>query len=109
MSPMRYGAGVKVKTIEALEYGVPTVATSVGAEGIELRGVDEALIVTDDAALFARAVIQLLTSVSAWDGQRAAIAQLHERWQQQPTASWIDVIDHTCARRAVPPRAEVPA
>ena len=46
--PLRYGAGVKIKTVEALQYGVPTVATNVGAEGIDLRGT-EALLVADDA------------------------------------------------------------
>ena len=35
ISPMRYGAGVKLKTIEALQFGVPIVATSVGSEGIQ--------------------------------------------------------------------------
>ncbi len=32
--PLRYGAGVKGKVIEALYYGVPVVTTEVGAEGI---------------------------------------------------------------------------
>ena len=32
--PLRYGAGVKGKTVEALYYGCPVVTTSVGAEGI---------------------------------------------------------------------------
>ncbi len=32
--PLRYGAGVKGKVIEALYYGLPVVTTSVGAEGI---------------------------------------------------------------------------
>lgn len=32
--PLRYGAGVKGKVIEALYYGMPVVTTSVGAEGI---------------------------------------------------------------------------
>ncbi len=32
--PLRYGAGVKGKVIEALYYGAPVVTTSVGAEGI---------------------------------------------------------------------------
>lgn len=32
--PLRYGAGVKGKTVEALYYGCPVVTTPVGAEGI---------------------------------------------------------------------------
>lgn len=33
--PLRLGAGVKVKTIEAMVAGLPVVTTSIGAEGIE--------------------------------------------------------------------------
>lgn len=35
IAPLRYGAGVKVKVLEALTAGIPTVATPVGAEGID--------------------------------------------------------------------------
>jgi len=50
--PLRSGAGVKIKTVEALQYGVPTVATKVGAEGIDLRG-HQRTVVADDAREFA--------------------------------------------------------
>lgn len=33
--PLRYGAGIKGKVIEALRYGTPVVTTPIGAEGIE--------------------------------------------------------------------------
>lgn len=32
--PLRYGAGVKGKILEALQYGVPLVTTAIGAEGL---------------------------------------------------------------------------
>ena len=50
--PIRYGSGVKLKTVEAVQYGVPTVSTVVGAEGISLddRG---AIVVADDPDRFA--------------------------------------------------------
>jgi glycosyltransferase involved in cell wall biosynthesis len=32
--PLRYGAGVKGKVLEAMKHGVPVVTTSIGAEGI---------------------------------------------------------------------------
>ena len=34
--PLRYGAGVKIKTVEALQYGVPTVATKCRRRGHRL-------------------------------------------------------------------------
>lgn len=35
IAPLRYGAGVKGKVIEALYYGDPVITTGVGAEGID--------------------------------------------------------------------------
>ncbi|MGY1735354.1 glycosyltransferase [Geodermatophilus sp. SYSU D00684] len=59
VSPMRLGAGVKLKGVVAMLWGVPVVATSVGAEGIE--GPDVFAAVADDAAAFAAAVARVLT------------------------------------------------
>lgn len=57
--PLRFGGGVKLKTLEAFAAGVPVVATSVGVEGIEARdGVH--VCVADDAAGFAERVLELL-------------------------------------------------
>ncbi len=55
--PLRYGAGVKGKVVEALYYGMPIVTTSVGSEGIP--GVEEVLCVEDRAERFAEAVVSL--------------------------------------------------
>ena len=35
IAPLRYGAGVKGKIIEAMAHGVPVVTTDIGAEGID--------------------------------------------------------------------------
>jgi len=55
--PLRYGGGVKGKVVEALYYNMPIVTTSTGAEG--LNGVEEYLIVRDDAKAFADIIIEL--------------------------------------------------
>ncbi len=99
ISPIRVGAGVKLKTVEALEYGVPTVATVVGAEGIELNGHDGALVVTDDADAYADAIVALLTDADAWRASRAAIDALAAEWVTRPVGSWVDVIDDALAAR----------
>ncbi|MBL9136104.1 MAG: glycosyltransferase [Verrucomicrobiales bacterium] len=66
VAPLRYGAGMKGKVTEALSAGLPVVTTSAGAQG--LRAVSgEHLIVADEAASFADAVVQLLQ-----DADRAA-------------------------------------
>jgi GT2 family glycosyltransferase len=72
IAPLRFGAGVKLKTVEALQYGVPIVATSTGAEGLDaLHG--DAIAVHDDAEAFAAAVVARLRDVEVWRAQRTAI------------------------------------
>ncbi len=41
VAPLRYGAGVKGKIGESLSFGLPTITTSIGAEGMDVeQGVD---------------------------------------------------------------------
>jgi len=67
--PLRFGAGVKLKVVEALHAGVPLVTTTIGAQGLE--GVDAACDVTDDPQDFATRVLRLMTDDDAWDAQAA--------------------------------------
>ena len=55
--PLRYGAGVKGKVLEALYNGIPLVTTTIGAEGIPFVG--NALEISDDPEGFAEKVIGL--------------------------------------------------
>lgn len=61
--PLRYGAGVKGKVVEALYYGTPMVTTSVGIEGIP--DPERVVKVADDAEDFANAVIRLYQDETA--------------------------------------------
>ena len=62
--PLRYGAGVKSKVVEALQQGLPLVTTSVGAQG--LPGVDATCAVADDEAALAGYMLELLADDAAW-------------------------------------------
>jgi len=60
--PLRVGGGVKVRTLNALAMGLPTVSTSVGIEGIDVTHGKNVLIAnTPDS--FAKAVIDVLTNI----------------------------------------------
>jgi glycosyltransferase involved in cell wall biosynthesis len=99
IAPIRFGAGVKVKTVQALQHGVPVVSTSCGAEGIDTYGID-AIAVADDAADFANYLVTLLTDRTQWEARRAAIADLTRRWDDDTDAeSWPGVIAGALARR----------
>jgi GT2 family glycosyltransferase/glycosyltransferase involved in cell wall biosynthesis len=92
--PLRFGSGVKIKTIEALQFGVPVVATSVGAEGIDLHDTG-AVAVHDEPATFADAVCRLLVDGDAWAAHRNRIEGLHEIWDQLAAhrPSWTEIIE----------------
>jgi glycosyltransferase involved in cell wall biosynthesis len=60
--PLRYGAGIKGKVVEAMSQGVPIVTTSVGAEGF--ADAEDVLFIADDARGFADAVVQVYTNPS---------------------------------------------
>jgi len=68
--PLRFGAGVKGKTVEALRCGLPVVTTTVGAQG--LAGVERAIAITDEPVAFAEAVIDLLGNDASWESQSRA-------------------------------------
>jgi len=68
--PLRYGAGVKLKVVEALREGLPLVTTSVGAQG--LPGLQEVAFIRNDARGFAEAVSELLADDALWTQRSAA-------------------------------------
>jgi GT2 family glycosyltransferase/glycosyltransferase involved in cell wall biosynthesis len=97
--PIRFGAGVKLKAIEALQYGVPTVATAVGSEGIRTYETG-ALLVTDDPVQFALHVATLADNPQVWEEQRKRISDLHAIWAEEPKgASWQFVLERALADR----------
>jgi O-antigen biosynthesis protein len=95
--PMRYGAGVKMKTTEALQFGVPTVTTTIGADGVDLYG-GAALEVTDDPREFAARVARLLRDPRAWEERRARL--LGTPAPDIGTARWPQVIEAAMMGRA---------
>lgn len=65
IAPIRYGAGIKGKVAVALGHGLPTVLTSCAAEGMGLID-GEAVLIRDDEAEFARAIIELYDDERRW-------------------------------------------
>ena len=75
INPVRWGSGLKIKSIEALAAGLPLVTTREGARGLEaLAG--ECFMMADDGPAFADACLQLLDD----DGLRARFARQARLW-----------------------------
>jgi polysaccharide biosynthesis protein PslH len=58
--PLRSGSGMRVKILDALARGIPTVTTTVGCEGIDAES-GRHLLIADTPAAFADSVVRLLT------------------------------------------------
>ncbi|QNK55275.1 glycosyltransferase family 4 protein [Paenibacillus sp. PAMC21692] len=85
VNPMRNGAGVKLKTIEAIQNGLPVVSTTVGSEGTGLRN-GLHIRVEDEPAAFCRAVRELLSEPAAADSLLQASQQfIRERYNHKET------------------------
>jgi polysaccharide biosynthesis protein PslH len=61
--PMRAGGGTRLKMLEAMALGTPVVATSKGAEGLEVVDGEHALI-ADDPRAFADSVLRVLADAA---------------------------------------------
>ena len=88
--PLRYGAGVKGKVVEAVYNGAPVVTTSVGSEGIP--DVGQALVIEDTAEAFAEAVVSLYGDLDRLEALSDA-AQDYIRRHFSTEAAWSVIRD----------------
>lgn len=65
LAPIRFGAGLKGKLVDALKNGTPSITTSVGAEGM-LDAIEACGIVTDNVQIFAKESIRLYQNKTLW-------------------------------------------
>jgi hypothetical protein len=75
VNPVRHGAGINIKMIEAMAAGLPVVSTPVGARGLHWRD-GEHLLVADGPAAFRAAVQGLLDDPA----RRAELADAGRRF-----------------------------
>ena len=92
--PLRYGAGVKGKVIEALYNGAPVVTTSIGAEGIPFS--EQVLTVEDEPEKFADTVVRMYEDTEQL-AKIAAATQEYVRNYFSEDAAW-DVVKEDFVR-----------
>ncbi len=62
VNPVRFGAGLKIKNVEALAHGLPLVTTTHGARGIE-TGINTAFLVANEADDFVQSICAVIEGV----------------------------------------------
>jgi glycosyltransferase involved in cell wall biosynthesis len=75
VAPLRFGAGVKGKITQSLAHGLPCVATSIACEGMPLVH-QESVLIADDEASFAAAVVRLHQDRDLWRSLSSAGLQI---------------------------------
>jgi len=69
IAPLRYGAGVKGKIGQAVEYGLPVVTTDIGSEGMHLKH-EVSCLEANKAEDFAKSITRLYADKSLWNKLR---------------------------------------
>ncbi len=83
LAPIRFGAGIKGKLLDAMIIQTPSITTSLGSEGMHH---DEPWpgVVTDDMAEFVEAAVKLYNNEQEWiDAQQKGSALLHARYDSK--------------------------
>jgi glycosyltransferase involved in cell wall biosynthesis len=65
VAPLRYGAGMKGKIGQSLEFGLPIVSTTIGAEGMNLIH-EENVLIADRPADFSDQIIRIYQDQVLW-------------------------------------------
>ena len=65
IAPTRFTAGISLKLVEAMSYGIPTVVSTIAASGLNLRDGQEALIAANDED-FINKVVYLYGNETLW-------------------------------------------
>ena len=82
LAPLRFGAGIKGKLLEAMQCGTPSVTTTIGAEALH-GDLDWNGFITDDVADFADRAIQLYENKAIWlQAQQNGITIINQRYSK---------------------------
>jgi glycosyltransferase involved in cell wall biosynthesis len=83
LAPLRFGAGLKGKLVEAMQCGTPSVTTSIGAEAMH-QNLPWSGEVTDKPEAFAQAAVKLYTDRSAWEtAQKNGISIIDQTYPKE--------------------------
>lgn len=81
LAPIRFGAGLKGKLLEAMQCGTPSLTTTIGSEAMHAN-LSWNGFVTDDTELFAKKAVELYHDENLWkQAQKNGVAIVNECYQ----------------------------
>ena len=84
LAPLRFGSGIKVKVLNAMCRGLPTITTPVGAEGLAAHHMEH-LSITETAEDMARSILHLMDNEADWlrlETQSRALVREKYTWKK---------------------------
>lgn len=82
VAPLRFGAGVKGKVVEAMCMGTPVITTRIGTEG--MTNIEECVEVADSALEMSEKILSLYYTPARWEMLRQrALRYAHENFSRQ--------------------------
>ena len=95
LAPIRFGAGLKGKLVEAMQSGTPSVTTTIGAEAMNGNLPWNGFII-DDAEDFAKAAVELYQDKNLWnEAQIKGIEIINTRYLKDDFATdFMEMIFH---------------
>lgn len=98
LAPLRFGAGIKGKLLEAMQCGTPSSTTSIGSESMH-GDLPWSGFVNDDVADFVDAAVLLYQDQTIWDkAQKNGIEIINQRYSKDLfEAEFRTKIDFLCA------------
>lgn len=96
--PLRIGGGTRIKIFEGMAVGKATVSTTIGAEGLDVtHGQD--IVLADDPAAFANAIVRLLNDEPERRRYEAAAAATAQKYDWPViTRQFVEVLKSTMLR-----------
>jgi glycosyltransferase involved in cell wall biosynthesis len=66
VSPLRYGAGMKGKIGQSIEYGLPVISTNIGTEGMNLVA-EKHILAANNTREFAEGILRIYNNADLWN------------------------------------------
>ncbi|RZK12430.1 MAG: glycosyltransferase [Flavobacterium sp.] len=97
LAPIRFGAGIKGKLLEAMQYGTPSITTSIGAEAMNDK-LDWNGYISDDPMILAEKAVALYNDEQLWNQARDnGIIIIKNRYRKELFAK--SFVQHVCKLR----------
>jgi glycosyltransferase involved in cell wall biosynthesis len=105
LAPIWSGGGTRLKILEAMALGTPVVATSKGAEGLDVEH-NVHLLIADTPQTYAEAVLQILRQPELRERLAACAYELVRQKYNWPTVMprFLDLVDRVAQGKPLPAR-----